>query len=128
MLDNRREMSSQAHASGNVLDLDILGNQVSILEWVLGAEYAPNEVARVLELMASGARLRISHGQEEGELRDDGLADEPSTAKPVSAAVVKFLLASNQIMKIEKFRSEGRAGWLDAGHDGNIADWYALTQ
>ena len=41
LLADRKEALEKAYSEANVLAMNVIGNQVSILEWVLGAENRP---------------------------------------------------------------------------------------
>lgn len=41
MVADRKMKLEMAARAGDVLPMDVLGNQISILEWVLGAAYGP---------------------------------------------------------------------------------------
>lgn len=82
-----------------------------------------------LNRIGHGMRLRIDHATGQGQIVE-GLAQYGQTrsAIPVPPAVVMDLLDCGLLCKLTELGEGQRGGWLEAGYDGAIADWYVFVQ
>lgn len=91
--------------------------------------------ALVTKSMGRGMRLRIPHDDSGPRVvRDPDPRPQMQvhfstmTEYAVSIEVVQQLLRAGTICKLNRDRTNNRAGWSECGMDGEITDWYALTQ
>jgi hypothetical protein len=88
-----------------------------------------NDIGSALYLMGNGMRLRIPKDGTEPMLVE-GLArfGHHRPSEPIAPEAVSWLLGSGLIAKLTEQGEGQRAGWRDAGYDGDVADWYVCTQ
>jgi hypothetical protein len=87
------------------------------------------DAKEALDLIGKGWRLRIPFSGYGPTLVNafptpDGPKDEP---RPVSVPAVRELLDSYLLHRMERGTVNNRRGWLEAGLDGDQADFYCMT-
>lgn len=104
----------------------------TVLEVDVVTRHVSPPAAGVLQLMGTGMRLRVAHGNGEATVVDGfpniPTGEHPKPSSLISEDIVTELIASGLLHKMARDRVQDRIGWAEAGLDGNAADFYSLVQ
>jgi hypothetical protein len=87
----------------------------------------------IYQEIGSGMRLRVPHDGSPATMEPDprfkqAMVPFPGESRVVSVKELSQALASGLLHKLAEENIEQRIGWREAGMDGDVADWYVMTQ